>query len=144
MKPCPAALRMYPTRLTLRAPLRSLCGVASPPRSARVDSLLAAEPLVARFRSCRVQPRALIAHDATVIEMYDTAAQRVHDLGVVGCHHHRRSELVHPRQQLDVVPARHGVEVAGRLVGDKDPRTIHERARDRGALLLATRELIGE
>ena len=36
-----------------------------------------------------------------------------------------------------------GVEVAGRLVGQQQRRVVDERARDRDALLLAARELIG-
>ena len=35
-----------------------------------------------------------------------------------------------------------GVEVAGRLVGEEQPRARHERARERDALLLAARELL--
>ena len=35
------------------------------------------------------------------------------------------------------------VEVAGRLVGDEDERVVHERARERHALLLAAGELLG-
>src|SRR5881409_991486 len=86
-KPCAAALITYQTRLIRRAP----------------------------FVSCRVEPLALVTHDAAVVEVDDAAAERVHDLGVVGSHDHRRAELVHPREQLDDLPARHRVEVPGRL-----------------------------
>src|SRR5438093_6737468 len=68
----------------------------------------------------------------------------IHDLGVVRCHHQRGPEVVDPREQFDDLPARYGIEVAGRLVGDEDARAVDERARDRGALLLNTRELARE
>src|SRR4029078_2225731 len=45
---------------------------------------------------------------------------------------------------LDDLPARDRIEVPGRLVGDEDLRPAHQRSRDRGALLLTTRQLIGE
>src|SRR5258705_2740308 len=73
--------------------------------------------------------------------MHDATAERVHDLGVVRGHDQRRAELVDAREELDDLPARHRVEVAGGLVGDEDARPVDERARDRGALLLATGEL---
>ena len=46
----------------------------------------------------------------------------------------------HQREHLFGVLA---VEVAGRLVGEHEQRIVHERARDRHALLLAARELAG-
>src|SRR5258705_12304951 len=73
--------------------------------------------------------------------MHDAAAERVDDLGVVRGHDQRRPELVDAREQLDDLPARHRVEIAGGLVGDEDAWSVDERARDRGALLLAAGEL---
>src|SRR5438128_5802606 len=79
-----------------------------------------------------------------MVEMDDPPPERVHDLGVVGRHDERRAELLHAREELDDLPARDGVEVASRLVGDENPRAIDERAGDGDALLLAARELARE
>jgi len=79
-----------------------------------------------------------------VVEVHHPPAQRVHDLGVVRRHHERGAELLDAREELDDLPARHRVEVAGRLVSDEDPRPVDQRARDRDTLLLATRELTRE
>jgi hypothetical protein len=59
----------------------------------------------------------------------------------VGRHEHRGAELVDLDQQLDQLPARHRVEVAGRLVGDEDGGIVDQGPRNGGALLLATRKL---
>ena len=40
-------------------------------------------------------------------------------------------------QKVDHLPARSGVEVAGRLVGENDQRALGDRARDRDPLALA-------
>ena len=50
-------------------------------------------------------------------------------------------ELVDPQQQLQDLPADERVEVAGRLVGDDQPRVVDERAGDRRPLLLAAGQL---
>src|SRR5256885_698938 len=94
--------------------------------------------------SCCVQPFALVADDHPAVEMHDAPAESVDDLGVVGRHDQSRAELVHANEKLDDLPAGHWIEVPSRLVGDEDLRATHERARDRGALLLAAGELIGE
>ena len=39
---------------------------------------------------------------------------------------------------------RFGVEIAGRLVGEHELRLVHDCARDRDALLLAARKVLGE
>ena len=53
-----------------------------------------------------------------------------------------RSSL-QPLEDLHHLDAGAGVEVAGRLVGEQDRRLGHQRARDRDALLLAARQLVG-
>ena len=45
------------------------------------------------------------------------------------------------QQLVEDVRGRLGIEVAGRLVGQQQPRRVGERARDRRALLLAARQL---
>ena len=45
------------------------------------------------------------------------------------------------RQRVEHMVRRVRIEIAGRLVGQQDPRHIGDRARDRDALLLAAREL---
>ena len=50
-------------------------------------------------------------------------------------------ELVDAQQQLEDLPADERIEVAGRLVGDDQPRVVDERAGDGRALLLAARQL---
>src|SRR5207253_1817458 len=95
-----------------------------------------------RAGSCGVQALALVADDVPVIEMDDALTERVDDLGVVRRDHERRAEIVHPKEELDDLPARDRVEVVGGLVRDEDARAIHERASDRRSLLLAARELI--
>ena len=54
----------------------------------------------------------------------------------------RRSDLARQRadQRVDLLGIRR-VELAGRLVGDEEPRAVRERGADRDALLLAAREL---
>ena len=52
-------------------------------------------------------------------------------------------ELVDAQEELEDLPADQRVQVAGRLVGDDDPRVVDERAGDRGPLLLAAGQLLG-
>ena len=84
----------------------------------------------------------LVADHAALLEGDDALPERGDDVGVVGGHEHGHAELVDPQQELEDLPADQRVEVAGRLVGDDDARVVDERARDRGALLLAARELL--
>src|SRR5437762_12446228 len=97
-----------------------------------------------RVASRGVLTLALVAHDHPVIEVDDAAAERVDDLGVVRRHEKRRTELVDPNEELDDLPARDRIEVSRRLVRDEDLRSAYKGARDRGALLLAARELVRE
>ena len=68
-------------------------------------------------------------------------AHRVDDALVVGGHHDRGSGAVDAIEQAHDADRRRRVEVSGRLVGEQDQRTVHERARDRHALLLTAGEL---
>ena len=76
------------------------------------------------------------ALEVTTLERQHPPPHCVDDLLVVGGHEHGGAELVDLDQQLDDLPARDRVQVARGLVGDEDGRIVHERARDRGALLL--------
>ncbi len=84
----------------------------------------------------------LIARDLAVEQM--NLAARVRRNVVFVRHQHdglaRVVELV--KQPHDLV-ARRRVEVARRLVGEQNARSIHQRARDGDALALATRQLVG-
>ena len=53
---------------------------------------------------------------------------------------HRRPRPVDAVQKLHDADRRLRIEVSGRLVGDQQTRVVHERARNRDALLLATGE----
>ena len=52
--------------------------------------------------------------------------------------------MVDLEQQLHDAPRRVGVEVAGGLVGEEDPRPVHQGTGDRHALLLTAAQLIGK
>ena len=60
---------------------------------------------------------------------------------VVGGHDDGRAGAVDPVDQLHDPDRGLGVEVAGGLVGQQQRRVVHERARDRDALLLAAGQL---
>jgi hypothetical protein len=62
----------------------------------------------------------------------------------VGDHEDGRPGAVDAVEQLHDPNGRVRVEVARRLVADEERRVVDERARDRDALLLAARELVGE
>ena len=63
------------------------------------------------------------------------------DVVVVRDEHDRHSALpAKPVEQLEHLVAGDGVERAGRLVGEQEPRIVRERPRDRDPLPLASRE----
>ena len=60
----------------------------------------------------------------------------------MGNEQHRRAAVLHrPPEQRDDLCRRVGVEIAGRLIGQDQPRRMHQRAGDRDTLQLAAREL---
>ena len=94
----------------------------------------------ARRRRCR-RPRTRIAHDAAVADLDHAVGMRRHlrrvgdqDDGVA-----LPREVLEQRQHLGAALA---VERAGGLVGEDDLAAVHQRARDRHALLLAARQLV--
>ena len=84
-------------------------------------------------RSCTIAPVADLDHAMRV--RGDFLRVRDDDDGVA-----LARQLVQQRQHFDAALA---VERAGRLVGEDDLAAVHQRARDRHALLLAARELVG-
>src|SRR5262245_47584834 len=64
--------------------------------------------------------------------------------GIVGHHADRRTTLVELAEQIHHRLAAARVEVAGRLVGEQDQRLARDRARNRHALLLTSRQLTGQ
>src|SRR5690606_22959825 len=90
----------------------------------------------------RTSGPSLVGRDAAGGEA-DDAAGAASELGVVRDEHERRLVLlVQADQQIDDARTRLAIQVAGRLVGEQDPRVVRERARDRDALLLAAGQLL--
>src|ERR1700682_29260 len=98
-----------------------------------------------RFQSrCMVPSCILVSDNPSTLDGDHPPSHDVNDLAVVGRHQDRRPSGVDLQQQLDDLPGGRRVEVPGWLVGEKDPRIVDERARNRDPLLLAPGELIGE
>src|SRR5947207_11370 len=94
------------------------------------------------LRTVPVHPPPLLADHLATGELDHTAAHRVDDGVVVRGHHHGGAGSIDAVEQLHDVDRRRRVQVSRGLVGQQDQRTVHERARDRHALLLATRQLV--
>ena len=77
------------------------------------------------------------------LQLDHAAAHLVDHLVVVGGDDHGRPGAVHAVEQLHDPDRGLGVEVAGRLVRQQQRRVVDERARQRDALLLAARQLVG-
>src|SRR4051794_1168166 len=84
----------------------------------------------------------LVAGEDAVLERDHAAAHLVDHLAVVRDHEDRRAGAVDLVEQLHDPDGGVGVEVPGGLVADEERRMVHERARDRDALLLATGHLV--
>ena len=95
-------------------------------------------------RRVAVAAVALVAHHLAVAQLDDASLHLVDEAGLVRRHHHRRAAGVDAREQLHDVDGCRGVEVSGRLVGQQHLRAVHQRARDRDALLLAAGQLVRE
>ena len=98
--------------------------------------------VVACGRGIGVGDRSLadIRDDLAVGEL-DHALRALGDVALVGDHHDRPAERVQAGEDVEHLLRRRAVEVSGRLVGEHDRRVGDDRARDRGALLLAAGEL---
>src|SRR5215216_4511786 len=86
--------------------------------------------------------RHLVADQPPLVESKDAAAHLVHHLPVVRDDQDGGPGAVDPVEQLHDPDRGLRVEVAGGLVGEEEWRMVHERPRDRHALLLAARELV--
>ena len=80
-------------------------------------------------------------HDGTIAHMNDAVAI-ARSFGIVRDHQHRLPQLLvrlaqHFQNNFGILR----IEVAGRLVGQHDGGLIHQRARQRNSLLLATAQL---
>ena len=83
-----------------------------------------------------------IEHELAAIHLDHAIRIPLHELEVVRRHEHRGSGGVDVAQQLEDAARRAIVEIAGGLVGHEEHGIVHERARDRHALLLAAGELL--
>src|SRR5262249_7955122 len=89
--------------------------------------------------------RATDVGDDVPVAEGDAALGELGDVGLVRDEHDRDALVaVEADEQVQDVEARLRVEVAGRLVGEQERGAVHERPRDRDALLLPARELARE
>ncbi len=86
--------------------------------------------------------RPLIRNDFAIGQM-DSAPRPFPDSRIMRHHDERQALPVHLLDELDDLPARDAVEIAGGFIGEQQPGTHHHRARDRRPLLLAARKLVG-
>src|SRR5580704_18420676 len=86
----------------------------------------------------------LVVCDAAVGEPDDAPAHAVDHCLIVCGDDDGGSLGVDAREQRHDLVRSLGIEIAGRLVAEQDQRIVDERPRDRGALLLAARKLVGE
>src|SRR5436190_8567793 len=90
----------------------------------------------------KVMTFASSSSDDPAIAQGDRLVRLAGELGIVRHQHHRRrAPAIDVDEQVDDLVAGAGIEVAGRLVGEQDRGLVGEGARDRHALLLASREL---
>src|ERR1700750_3073152 len=85
--------------------------------------------LMPRRSFARVNPAALCAREASVLELDHALAHLVDHLAVVGDHQDRRAAPVDAVEELHDPDRGVRVEVPGRLVADEERRMVDERAR---------------
>src|ERR1051326_2419599 len=90
-----------------------------------------------------VHTAGLVPNDLAALDLDDAATHLVHDVGVVRDHHDGGAGVVDPGEQPNDLDGCVRVQVSGRLIGQQDQWTVHERAGDRHALLLAAGQLVG-
>src|SRR5919201_6764846 len=128
----------------------SLGGPKGPPLRTQVGPPLRAlrrrlhfdpQPPDLRGRAAPVYHRS-VAPDETVAERDGTRGV-LRDIGLVRDEHDRDAALdVQPLEDAHHLDARPRIQIASRLVGEQQRRVVHQRARNRNALLLAAGELI--
>ena len=101
-------------------------------------------PTLRRTRSRRTRHPATPVRRAGRGRGDDAPADAADQLAVVRGDEHRRAARVDLAEQVHDLERQVGIEVAGRLVGEDELRIVDERARDRDALLLAARQLLGK
>src|SRR4051794_19318088 len=80
-------------------------------------------------------------HDAAVIERHRPATDTADELTIVRGDDYGRPARVDFPEEVHDLEREVRIEVARRLVGKDQLRVVHERPRDRDALLLAARQL---
>src|SRR5882757_2011448 len=98
---------------------------------------------VSRSVLVAVDAARLVADETAPLQLDDALAHLVHDVLVVCRHQHGRARPVDAVEQLHDADGGLRVEVSGRLVGDEQLGPVHERPRDRDALLFTTGQLTG-
>src|SRR6266542_471694 len=118
-----------------------ICASASRMASTNGTGLLVRGVNLAALDAGRIIRGLLVAGDHAV-KQYDNASRMRGDVGFVRHHDHRLpltgKLLEHPH---DLRRGRR-IQIPRGLVGEQDRRLIHQRACDRDALPLATRELV--
>jgi len=96
-----------------------------------------------RFGSaCRTEDEQTASLDATVVQLHHPVGA-VGNGGIVGDHHDGQAVLVLIGEQVEDLPARGLVQVAGRLVGKQHAGLVHESPGDGDPLALTPRKLTG-
>src|SRR2546428_1902397 len=129
------------------APRRSRFAVTSrnPPRTSSASAIVNIDRRPAWRPRHRLKAASSIAYrnarmsgdldDAAVIEDDGAPAHAPDELAIVRRDDDRRAARVDLAEQVHDLERQIGIEVAGRLVGEHELRIVHERARDRDALL---------
>src|ERR1700730_14289099 len=98
-----------------------------------------------RFQTRRMGPSGVfVSANLSALDGNHAPPHEVNDLAVMCRHQDGSPARIDLQQQLDDFPGGGRVEVPGRLIGEKDPRIVHERPCDRDPLLLAARKLFWE
>jgi hypothetical protein len=103
-----------------------------------IDSL--EYPYVTQHHQAR---RLALVGDELPVAHHEDAARELGELGVVRDEHDRLAAAPQGLEEREHVEPGARVERARGLVAEQEARRVDERARDRDALLLATRELRG-
>src|SRR5450756_1753185 len=94
------------------------------------------------FGDLVVAAAALVAHEASGLELQDAPAHAVDHVAVVGGDQHGGAGAVDADQELHDAHGRLGVDVARGLVGEEQRRVVDESARHADTLLLAAGDLV--
>ena len=84
-----------------------------------------------------VCPSRLVPNEASTLKSDHTFSQRGDNVGIMRRHKNGDAKLVDLSEQLHDLPADQRIKVASRLISNKEFWVANDRARNRGALLLA-------